>query len=44
LERLAKCEQMLLTTTDLELFSPDFIKSTRLWQVQDGRVVDKEYR
>jgi len=42
LGRLAKCEQMLLTTTDLALFSPDFIKNTRLWQVQDGRVVDKE--
>lgn len=42
LSRLAKCEQMLLTTTDLALFSPEFIKSTRLWQVNDGRVVDKE--
>jgi DNA replication and repair protein RecF len=42
LGRLAKCEQMLLTTTDMALFSSDFIRNTRLWQVQDGRVVDKE--
>lgn len=38
LGRLAECEQMLLTTTDLALFPPEFVKNTTLWQVRDGRV------
>ena len=31
LERLSQCEQALLTTTDLDLFSPDFVQKARLW-------------
>jgi DNA replication and repair protein RecF len=38
LERMAQCEQTLLTTTDLALFSADFVKNTTLWHVRDGRV------
>jgi DNA replication and repair protein RecF len=38
LRRMAQCEQMLLTTTDLALFSPEFVQNTTLWQVRDGRV------
>jgi DNA replication and repair protein RecF len=38
LSRLAKSEQALLTTTDLDLFTPEFVQNTRLWQVATGRV------
>jgi DNA replication and repair protein RecF len=38
LGRMGNCEQMLLTTTDLALFRPEFVKNTTLWQVRDGRV------
>jgi len=38
LTRLAESEQALLTTTDLDLFAPDFIKKARLWRVGSGRV------
>lgn len=38
LARLSQSEQALLTTTDLDLFTPDFIERTRVWQVQGGRV------
>jgi DNA replication and repair protein RecF len=38
LARLAECEQALLTTTDLELFSPEFVHKTTLWHIQGGRV------
>jgi DNA replication and repair protein RecF len=39
LERLSLCEQALLTTTDLDLFSTDFVQRAVLWNVQGGRVV-----
>lgn len=38
LERLAQAEQVLLTTTDLELFSSDFVSKSTLWHVQQGRL------
>jgi DNA replication and repair protein RecF len=38
LERLSQCEQALLTTTDLDLFSTDFVQRAMLWNVQGGRV------
>jgi len=38
LERLSKSEQSLLTTTDLDLFSQDFIRQAKTWQILDGRV------
>lgn len=38
LTRLAKSEQALLTTTDLDLFNPAFVKKTTLWQVNQGRI------
>lgn len=37
--RLADCEQALLTTTDLDLFSPEFARAARLWQIHAGRLV-----
>ena len=38
LERLTQPEQALLTTTDLDLFAPEFVKRTSLWTVRNGRV------
>jgi DNA replication and repair protein RecF len=38
LERLGQCEQAILTTTDLDLFSTDFVQRAMLWNVQGGRV------
>ncbi len=42
LGRLADCEQALLTTTDLDLFNPDFVRQNTLWRIQGGRLVDEE--
>ncbi len=38
LSRVTSSDQTLLTTTDLDLFSPDFIGGAILWKVNDGRV------
>jgi DNA replication and repair protein RecF len=38
LERLAESEQAMLTTTDLDLFSPHFVQKANLWQIHAGRV------
>lgn len=38
LEHLCQSEQALLTTTDLDLFTPEFVQQTSLWNIHDGRV------
>ncbi len=38
LDRLSQSEQAWLTTTDLDLFSTEFVQKTVLWNVQGGRV------
>ncbi len=38
LEALADCDQALLTTTDLKLFSESFVRRCTVWQVQAGCV------
>lgn len=38
LTRIAESEQVLLTTTDLDLFTPEFTQKARLWHVEGGRV------
>jgi DNA replication and repair protein RecF len=38
LDRLSQSEQTLLTTTDLDLFLPEFVQRASLWRVQNGRV------
>jgi DNA replication and repair protein RecF len=38
LDRLSQSEQVLLTTTDLDLFMPEFVQRARVWRVQNGRV------
>ncbi|MFU8771224.1 MAG: DNA replication/repair protein RecF, partial [Anaerolineales bacterium] len=38
LARLMASEQVLLTTTDLDLFSPDFVEKSTVWHVREGRL------
>jgi DNA replication and repair protein RecF len=38
LERIADCEQTMLTTADLEAFSQEFIQSAALWRIHAGRL------
>jgi DNA replication and repair protein RecF len=39
---LDKIEQAVLTTTDLKLFTPDFVEKAEIWQVESGTVKKKE--
>ena len=41
LGRLVLSEQTLLTTTDLDLFSQEFINRTALWRVHAGRLIEE---
>ena len=38
LERVSTCEQALMTTTDLNLFAPEFVKHTNVWAIKEGRL------
>jgi len=38
LSRLMDSEQALLTTTDLDLFTADYVRQARVWQIQAGQV------
>lgn len=38
LARLDQSEQVLLSTTDLDLFTPDYVKKAVVWRVAGGRV------
>lgn len=40
LARLGESEQAMLTTTDLDLFPPDFVDRASLWQVKNGQLVN----
>ena len=42
LASLASVEQTLLTTTDLALFSPQFVQKATVWKVKEGRVEGSE--
>jgi DNA replication and repair protein RecF len=42
LVRLGQSEQSLMTTTDLELFDPEFVQKAHLWQVKAGRVEERK--
>ena len=42
LERLAQAEQSLLTTTDLDLFTPEFVQKANQWKIHAGRLVSGE--
>jgi DNA replication and repair protein RecF len=43
LARLSESEQSLMTTTDLDLFAPEFVRQAVLWQVRAGRVEETKY-
>jgi recombinational DNA repair ATPase RecF len=36
---LGNAEQVMLTTTDLKLFTEDFVKQAVVWHVQGGQVM-----
>jgi DNA replication and repair protein RecF len=38
LDTLGDCEQAVLTTTDLGLFAGEFVDTTTIWKVKEGRV------
>jgi DNA replication and repair protein RecF len=38
LRALETCEQSLLTTTDLDMFTPDFVQQSTVWNVRAGQV------
>ena len=38
LTKLSKSEQALLTTTDLDLFTPEFVQDAQIWHVEEGNV------
>ncbi|UCH59655.1 MAG: DNA replication/repair protein RecF [Anaerolineales bacterium] len=38
LNRLADSEQTLLSTTDLDLFSSEFVENSNVWQIEAGRL------
>ncbi len=38
LERLDQAEQVMLATTDLDLFTPEFVQKAVIWRVANGRV------
>jgi DNA replication and repair protein RecF len=38
LKYVGETEQVLFTTTDLNLFEPEFVKTTEVWKVASGRV------
>ena len=40
LSRLTDVDQSLLTTTDLDLFDPEFVRKATLWQVVGGRLIE----
>ncbi len=39
LDRVIKTEQSLLTTTDVKLFSSEFLENAERWQIQDGEII-----
>jgi recombinational DNA repair ATPase RecF len=38
LKYVNETEQVLFTTTDLNLFTPDFAEKAEVWKVENGRV------
>jgi DNA replication and repair protein RecF len=41
LSYLGNAEQVMLTTTDMKLFTEDFVKQAVVWHVQGGQVSQK---
>jgi DNA replication and repair protein RecF len=40
LGRLGSEQQVLLTTTDFNLFTPEFLKTAQRWEIEDGRLIN----
>jgi DNA replication and repair protein RecF len=38
LKYIGESEQVLFTTTDINLFTPEFVKKSEVWKVENGRV------
>lgn len=38
LNRLLQSEQVLMTTTDLDLFQPEFVQKGKVWAIKEGRI------
>jgi recombinational DNA repair ATPase RecF len=38
LKRLVAARQVMLTTTDLDLFAPEFVASGKVWCIRAGRL------
>ncbi|GAB4577820.1 MAG: DNA replication/repair protein RecF [Anaerolineales bacterium] len=38
LARVSACEQALMTTTDLNLFAPEFVAGIKVWNIREGRI------
>jgi recombinational DNA repair ATPase RecF len=38
LKYVVESEQVLFTTTDLNLFTPEFVEKAEVWRVESGRV------
>jgi len=41
LKYVGESEQVLFTTTDLNLFEPEFVKKAEVWKVESGKVVSR---
>ena len=37
LKYVGQSEQVLFTTTDLNLFAPDFVENAEIWRVESGK-------
>jgi DNA replication and repair protein RecF len=39
LARLGEDQQVLLTTTDFNLFTPEFLARAKRWEIEEGRLI-----
>jgi DNA replication and repair protein RecF len=42
ISRLLKTEQAIMTTTDLDLFSKEFIHTAQIWHIHNGQILKGE--
>ncbi len=42
LRRLKEQDQVLMTTTDLDLFTADFLSHTEIWRIEEGRICKED--
>jgi hypothetical protein len=39
---VGQSEQVLFTTTDLGLFTPEFVEQAEVWKAKDGKIVNEK--